>query len=96
MKAGLYARVSTEDKNQDPETQLYALRQFCKTAGWEVYQEYVDKARAKDYMNRGQWQQLRGMPTSRSLRSFWSSALTGRLGVSGSVSTVCRTGMSGV
>lgn len=58
MKAGLYARVSTEDKNQDPETQLYALRQFCKTAGWEVYREYLDKARAKDYVKRRQWQQL--------------------------------------
>lgn len=58
MKAALYARVSTGDKNQDPETQLYTLRQFCETAGWEVYQEYVDRARAKDYTNRKQWQQL--------------------------------------
>lgn len=46
MKAALYARVSTEDKNQDPETQLYALRQFCQDVGLEIYQEYVDQARA--------------------------------------------------
>lgn len=58
MKAALYARVSTEDRSQDPETQLYALRQFCETAGWGVYREYVDKARAKDYINRRQWQEL--------------------------------------
>lgn len=58
MKAALYARVSTEDKNQNPETQLHALRQFCETAGWEVYREYVDRASAKDYVNRRQWQQL--------------------------------------
>jgi len=57
-KAGLYARVSQEDKNQDPETQLYALRLFCKAAGWEIYHEYIDKARAKDYKNRRQWEQL--------------------------------------
>jgi len=68
IKVGLYARVSTEDKNQDPETQLYALRQFCETAGWETYQEYVDKARAKDYMNRRQWQQLRRDACQRKLK----------------------------
>jgi len=58
VKAALYARVSTEDRSQDPETQLYALRQFCETAGWEGIREYVDKARAKDYINRRQWQEL--------------------------------------
>ena len=58
MKIAVYARVSRDDKNQDPETQLYALRQFCERAHWEVYQEYVDRARAKDYLQRKQWQQL--------------------------------------
>lgn len=58
MKAALYARVSTEDKNQNPQTQLYTLRQFCEKAGWELYGEYVDRARARDYTNRKQWQQL--------------------------------------
>ena len=58
MKAALYARVSTDDKNQNPETQLHALRQFCKDAGWEICGEYIDRARAKDYTNRRQWQQL--------------------------------------
>lgn len=58
MKVALYARVSTDDKDQNPETQLFALRQFCHDAGWEVYQEYVDCARAKDYLHRTAWQQL--------------------------------------
>jgi DNA invertase Pin-like site-specific DNA recombinase len=58
MKVALYARVSTEDKEQNPKTQLYALRQFCKDANYEVYKEYVDEARAKDYQHRRAWQQL--------------------------------------
>lgn len=58
MKVALYARVSTDDKEQNPETQLLALRNFCQDAGWEVYREYVDYARAKDYKHREAWQQL--------------------------------------
>lgn len=58
MKAALYARVSTEDKDQNPETQLYALRKYCDENGVEVYQEYVDYARAKDYRRRKRWDQL--------------------------------------
>ncbi|MBA7577992.1 hypothetical protein ES708_19848 [subsurface metagenome] len=58
MKVALYARVSTDDKEQNPETQLLALRNFCNDAGWEVYREYVDYGRAKDYKHREAWQQL--------------------------------------
>lgn len=41
-KAALYARVSTQDKGQDPEMQLYHLRNYVKNRGFEVYKEYVD------------------------------------------------------
>lgn len=58
MKAALYSRVSTTDREQNPETQLYALRRFCQDAGWEIYQEYVDRAKAKDYVKRKAWLQL--------------------------------------
>lgn len=58
MKVALYARVSTDDKNQNPETQLYALREFCQRANWEIAGEYVDYARAKDYNRRVNWQQM--------------------------------------
>lgn len=58
MKVAVYARVSTDDREQNPETQLYALRNFCRDAGWEIHQEYVDQARAKDYKHREAWQQL--------------------------------------
>jgi DNA invertase Pin-like site-specific DNA recombinase len=58
MKVVLYARVSTDDKNQEPETQLHVLRRYCQDAKWEIYKEYVDFARAKDYKHRTQWARL--------------------------------------
>src|ERR687891_672746 len=48
MKVVLYARVSTSDKDQNPETQLVPLRDFCLAQGWEVHREYVDYAPAND------------------------------------------------
>ncbi len=41
MRVGLYARVSTNDKGQTPETQLDALRAYAAARGWEAT-EYVD------------------------------------------------------
>jgi DNA invertase Pin-like site-specific DNA recombinase len=58
MKVALYARVSTSDKDQNPETQLIPLRDFCLAQGWEVYREYVDYAPANDLGHRTQWRQL--------------------------------------
>ena len=58
MKAALYARVSTDDKNQDPETQLYAMREFCDNAGWSIIDIYIDRARAKDHQRRTEWARL--------------------------------------
>ena len=43
MIVGLYARVSTKDKEQNPENQLIRLREYCQSRGWE-YREYVDFA----------------------------------------------------
>jgi len=43
MIVGLYARVSTKDKEQNPENQLIRLREYCKARGWE-FKEYVDFA----------------------------------------------------
>jgi len=47
LKIGLYARVSTKDKDQNPENQLMKLKEFCKNKGWD-YKEYVDYASGKD------------------------------------------------
>jgi len=41
-RAAIYARVSTRNGHQDPETQLLALRQVAERAGWEIAGEYVD------------------------------------------------------
>ena len=58
MKIGLYARCSTKDKGQNPEVQLDALRKYCTSLQWEVYQEYVDQASAGDLLNRTAWTNL--------------------------------------
>lgn len=42
MKFGLYARVSTADKRQDPELQLKGLREYARARDWNVFDEYVD------------------------------------------------------
>ena len=39
-----YARVSTLDKGQDPETQLQPLREYAQRRGFAVVEEYVDQA----------------------------------------------------
>ncbi len=54
----IYARTSTSDKNQDPETQLMALRDYCRANDWEVVKEYVDTASARDLAHRTAWREL--------------------------------------
>jgi DNA invertase Pin-like site-specific DNA recombinase len=56
--ASLYARVSTRDKGQNPEMQLDPLRKYCASVGWEIYQEYVDKAESADLLHRTAWNKL--------------------------------------
>ncbi len=49
VKVAIYARVSLDEQNkdsrqfQDPENQLKPLRDFCKSLGYEVVKEYIDK-----------------------------------------------------
>ncbi len=57
MKVAIYARVSTRDKDQNPDTQLYPLRQYAQEQGWET-QEYVDAASALDQRGRVAWRRL--------------------------------------
>ncbi len=42
MRVGIYARVSTKNKEQDPEMQLRELREYARQRGWTVVEEYVD------------------------------------------------------
>jgi len=48
MKVAIYARVSTDDKGQDPLNQLLELREFAARQGWTVVREYTDEATAKN------------------------------------------------
>ena len=43
-KAAIYARVSTFEKGQDPETQLIQLREYVSRRGFDLVGEYVDYA----------------------------------------------------
>ena len=43
MRVAIYARVSTDDKGQDPENQLRELRAWCANAGHTIVEEYIDR-----------------------------------------------------
>ena len=57
-RVAIYARVSTKDKDQTPETQLYALREYVQGRGWEIVTEYVDTASATNLRERTAWRDL--------------------------------------
>jgi DNA invertase Pin-like site-specific DNA recombinase len=42
MRVAIYARVSTDDKGQDPENQLHELRAWAVNSGHAISGEYVD------------------------------------------------------
>jgi len=43
-RVALYARVSTLDKGQDPETQLAQLRQYAQNRNFDIIGEFIDYA----------------------------------------------------
>jgi len=53
MKCAIYARVSTDDRGQDPLNQLLQLREFANRQGWKVVHEYSDEASAKNGERKG-------------------------------------------
>jgi DNA invertase Pin-like site-specific DNA recombinase len=42
MRVVLYARCSSRDKGQNPETQLIPLRDFARAKQWEIAGEFID------------------------------------------------------
>ncbi len=58
IRVALYARVSTTDRDQDPETQLVALRDFAQQQAWAIHREYVDHAPANELAHRTAWRTL--------------------------------------
>jgi DNA invertase Pin-like site-specific DNA recombinase len=65
-RVALYARVSTADKDQNPETQLLPLREFAQANGWHVT-EYVDYASAGDLRGRTAWTAMMDAAAKRQL-----------------------------
>lgn len=57
LRVALYARVSTRDKDQDPELQLEPLRAYAAARGWSAV-TYVDRAPAGDLAHRTAWRAL--------------------------------------
>jgi len=58
-RVAIYARVSTDDRGQDPENQLAQLRAWCENAGHEIVSEYVDHESGRKGINgRKQFNQL--------------------------------------
>ncbi|WP_148278303.1 recombinase family protein [Salinibacter ruber] len=56
-RAALYARVSTTDDRQNPETQLQRLRDYADRRGFSVADEYVDAASGRN-TDRPEYQRL--------------------------------------
>jgi len=53
LKVAIYARVSKDEhekdnRYQDPENQLIALRKYCKNNDYEIVHEYIDKRSGAD------------------------------------------------
>jgi DNA invertase Pin-like site-specific DNA recombinase len=57
VRVALYARVSTRDKDQDPEVQLAPMREYAAVRGW-IASSYVDTASAADMSGRSAWARL--------------------------------------
>ena len=58
-KIGLYARVSTTDKEQNLLTQLLPMREYVQAQeGWSIFSEYTDYVPATDLTHRVQWREL--------------------------------------
>lgn len=53
LRCAIYARVSTDNKGQDPLNQLLQLREFAIRQGWEIVGEYTDEVSAKNGDRRG-------------------------------------------
>lgn len=57
MKTAIYARVSTREKGQTNDNQLFELRDFAERLGYTIYKEYCDQE-SGGTAERPQFQQL--------------------------------------
>jgi tetratricopeptide (TPR) repeat protein len=73
MRVAIYARVSTDDKGQDPLNQLLELREFATQQGWTVVREDTDEATATNGERTGFKQMSADVAKHRfDLLLFWS------------------------
>ena len=56
-RTAIYARISTDDTRQNPETQLMQLRAYATHRGFEIVGEYIDHASGK-HTERTSYKQL--------------------------------------
>ena len=52
MKVACYGRISTADKQQDINLQLFPLREYVQRQGWTIFKEYVDEGYSGSTTNR--------------------------------------------
>jgi DNA invertase Pin-like site-specific DNA recombinase len=73
MRAGLYSRVSTRDKGQEPANQVRQLQDLCIAQGWQLVHQYLDHESGTK-SNRPQFQQMFRDAAARKfdLVVFWS------------------------
>jgi DNA invertase Pin-like site-specific DNA recombinase len=99
MRVAIYARVSTDDKGQDPENQLRQLREWCERMGYPVVREYVEHENGgKGVESR---KQLAAMFNGASRREFdlllvWSLDRFSREGMAATVGHLQRLASHGV
>ncbi len=48
QRVAIYARVSTDETRQDPETQLRQLREYAANREFEIVGEYIDYASGRN------------------------------------------------
>jgi DNA invertase Pin-like site-specific DNA recombinase len=97
MKVAIYARVSTDDKGQDPLNQLLELREFASRQGWTVAREYTDEATAKNGERTGFKQMWADVARHRfDLLLFWSLDRLTREGTYKTLTYLRRLSDSGV
>ena len=82
MRCALYARVSTRDKGQETENQLFQIRDFATRQGWELSHEFVDHESGSD-SDRPQFQEMFRLASKRKfdVLLFWSLDRLSREGV---------------
>lgn len=66
-RVAIYARVSTADKDQKPETQLLPLREYVKRRGFKIVHELVDEASGRSTSRRPNFKRLLELAQSREI-----------------------------